>query len=251
MLTHSEGYSLFAEDHPLLRGEPFPWVEPESVKKQRDWVKRLKALDQGSADWQEARSVFQLNCSDLGAALGVDPHKSKARLVALKRGQLFEEKAFSRAAMDWGHAKEPVAASDIESVLGISLVSTGIWSYKGGTLLGGSPDRLWPSSENPQLCVEIKCPFTGIIPKKPRSHHLAQLLGTMACTETKKGMLCYWTTGGMVIFDVAWDQSLWDKHIVTGIASFLDELRTNPNRIVTKQKHKEKMENLLQSTVRN
>lgn len=152
---------------------------------------------QRSEEWFAERRLCDLTGSELGAALGICPYKSRQKLLLEKRApptkQEEREEAYNPA-ISYGIKNEEVALQDLTSFTGLVFDSTHLhkWvpptSVRSPPKLGSSPDGLAPT------CVlEIKTKFSGRLPESVETHHIPQVLAHMECTGRPQCVVWYWT----------------------------------------------------------
>jgi putative phage-type endonuclease len=132
----------------------------------------MSTLKQRSEAWHEARKRI-LTASDFGAALGIDPYRSRQALWRIKLGlELVAENDDMRR----GNALEPIARHAYEVATGHLVDETGLVLHPAEPWLGASPDGYVGDDG----LVEIKCPraFRDLPPQA----HLAQIQGQLEVT---------------------------------------------------------------------
>lgn len=205
----------------LYENNPF-YNQGQHVVKALSWLEYFRSLKQNTSEWLDAREEFQLTSSRVGAIMGLDPACSAAKVMASCQGQLFFDSDWSKRAKEWGHTHEPVAVRDLEAVTGIQFTETGLWPLKAFDYqLAGSPDRL-----GDDFVLEVKCPFSNVIPKQPKPKDVAQLFCNMACVGWKAGMLAYWTPAGMRYWMIDWNQETWDDVVHPQVQQFCRNLES-------------------------
>jgi hypothetical protein len=233
------------------------------------WIEQNKYLVQDSEDWHQKREMYQMTSSKAAAALGIDPHLTKSKLLALMRGQYFYESDYCRRAKQWGHDHEPVARDWLSTVLECHITTTGIHTwYKekddsgehffGFTSRGHLRDEKWYGGssdgliEDMDAVCEIKCPFTLEIPHQPKPQHVAQLFFNMACHRKQRGVLAYWSPQAMQVFFVKWDESVWQDVMLPALDDFVSKVHNiniKPTSLRTRTDEKRVIENTMLNLV--
>lgn len=145
-------------------------------------------MDQGSAEWIEARlgQVTASRVADVIARTKTGPSASRANYLAelvAERLTGARGETFSSAAMQWGTDNEAEARLAYEFRTDASVEQVGFIPHPSIEMSGASPDGLVGADG----LVEIKCPntathietlLTGTIPGK----YETQMLWQMACT---------------------------------------------------------------------
>jgi putative phage-type endonuclease len=160
-------------------------------------------LAQRSAEWFAARASLACTASELASVCGFGYESRNAILKRKRNGT----SVFETEAMRHGTIKESVALGFLEKFLQQHINSLGllVWpDQRYEKLFGGSPDGYICALDQ---IVEIKCPFSGILPKQPPPMHLLQCLANMVFSSTEVCYLAYYVedhTGmaNMQIFDL-------------------------------------------------
>lgn len=95
------------------------------------------------------------------------------------------------------------------------------------------PDAFnWPVLGNEPIPVELKTLIHGEIPKKPKPAHVIQCVIQMYCLNKPSSDLFYFkpSTGEWKYFPLYWNQSAWDKYVLTWLLEFL-QAETMPQRM--------------------
>jgi len=137
------------------------------------------ALQQGTGEWLEARKDFDLNASELGAAIGLARFRSRLDLYEAKvLGQLMpseDDVSARQKAIEHGRLYEPDAACyfqqhcrqlvvrDRKQASGVRVKETGIWPLACGSFtLSASPDRLLSLEDQGIVATyKAKCRWSG------------------------------------------------------------------------------------------
>lgn len=111
---------------------------------------------------------------------------------------------------------------------GISPV--GIEVYDDDVRLGGSPDGMIRKKDNPQYALlEIKCPFSHIIPSTIKPEHYVQIQMNMAIWKVPMTILFYYSPReGSRAFTVNFDRGLWRGSIYPRLLVFIERYINNP-----------------------
>lgn len=203
-----------------------------SPTKNKDYYIHLK---QGTEEWLNARNDFDLNGSELGAALGVGRFRTRRQLYQIKRRRFseptfgevsndLEEPGADEIAFEYGRTHEPDAVKEFEQHFLPKLVNgfdsfmeeTGIWPIDCGSFtIGVSPDRLLMIkrkgfSDCVSATYEAKCPLSGKPMNPPHPEYVVQVHSQMQAVGTVYGYLHCWTPArGSLLYRVARDDGLW------------------------------------------
>lgn len=154
-------------------------------------------VEQGSKAWHMQRRG-RLTGSNLAAAAGLNPHKSRAALWKEITGRVETEDLSGNPYVAWGSHHEDAAARAYEGV-------TGNWgTQRPGMVLDGidpwlavSPDRwagpkLEPDPERGSIYMEIKCPGKKALYDDVPPYYMPQVQGGLSITRRKVcHFVCY------------------------------------------------------------
>lgn len=112
--------------------------------------------EQGTQAWLEERRRL-ITCSDVAAALNMNPYCSRMRLMRRKLGK--EIRFQGNSATTWGTNLEPVAIRKYEDVTNQIVVPFGLRKHpEYSAYIGGSPDGLCLYGSGNGKIIEVKCP---------------------------------------------------------------------------------------------
>lgn len=156
---------------------------------------RHRYLDQDSAEWLDARALYELTASEMGAALGVETaYQSRQALWGAKcLDQKQKQSPMTEEMLRHGKVNEKKALALLCSKLYINpanVYSTGLWPYMDKNSpfylkLAASPDaRLFNPFTRQWEIAEIKCPAQRMA-SAPNLNYWLQMQCQMWCTDTK------------------------------------------------------------------
>jgi putative phage-type endonuclease len=115
-------------------------------------------LEQGTAEWLDARKMFPVTGSACGIITGEDKSKSMAALFREKTGRGPPGTGTSYNCRQ-GHLNEPIAQSKFIKETGKAIFNTGLVPHPVYDFIAMSPDGLTLDGE----LLEIKCPVSRVI----------------------------------------------------------------------------------------
>ena len=212
-------------------------------------IERQTRDQQNSSLWFEVRQ-YQLTASMLGEVLRRSSKTPPDSLVV----RIIDGKRFTGAAVEWGVQQESVAIKKyVETQLslghsGLAVVGSGFLICESHPFLGATPDGSVydPSSEQPYGFVEVKCPYShrSVTPEEACSsqgfcctlvtnpngekkvclhkNHIyyAQVQGQMAIGERSWCDFVVFTTKGISIERIDFDQLFWENELLPKLVSF-------------------------------
>jgi len=201
-------------------------LEIEAYRERKEKEKyEWKNLKQGSKEWRDARQKFTLTASEFAAAIGICPYTSRKELLERKLQKIEVPVNF---AMQWGINNEAEARDLAEQVLKLAplpqgldnidtsdivVVETGIWPIE-GTSWAASPDGIvktqYGDPGSTLGIMEIKCPYSQVLPTRIPPSHLLQMLGQMVAVGTDTGFYVSWTPQKMIIYTVTSCNATWE-----------------------------------------
>jgi putative phage-type endonuclease len=201
-------------------------------------------LVQGSDEWHQLRNLMpNIKASEAAALIGLNPFKStKQAITELSlaiQGTPVENKIdpFLQFHIDRGHALEPVALLRIRCLF--------LKLHKCGTFINGrdlvpfsaSPDGLAECINGGRMLIEVKAPQNR--DQEVKSYYIVQLMVQMYCSGVAKGILVYvWSDGSVRIWDIEWDQMVWDEMLEWFRGAW--ELAQQKNPIINRSPNGEK-----------
>ena len=202
--------------------------------------------------WFSARR-FRLTASVFGRIFHMRPSTAPDSLIK----SLLDSKSISSPALEWGKRNESIALQEYikhNEALGnknMVVCKAGFVVCEEHSFLGASPDAYVfdPQAENQYGLVEIKCPYKyrGYSPieaaRQPdfccsvnngqdsrpsvelkRSHvYYIQVQGQMAITERKWCDFTVYTSKGMSIERIAFDEEFWRNEVLPKLVTFYDK----------------------------
>ena len=152
----------------------------------------------------DPRREGKLTGSMVGAAIGVNPHCSKQKAYRLIKGEeVFEGNEMT----EWGNLHEADGILSFEAITG-DLVDKANekqefieWEF-----LGVTPDGYTSTHY-----IEVKCPYSQVIPAEVPPHYMAQIQVGMQVTGMGQAYLIYWTPEETAIFKVARSAEYWEQ----------------------------------------
>lgn len=122
--------------------------------------------------------------------------------------------------MAWGREHEGRALHDLQIDLGAGTeLKLGGW-YELGQDIGFSPDAHIPG----KLLIEVKCPFSQIVPDVPPQHYIDQCQLGLRVLGLDEAALHYWTPRTAATFFISRD-AVWAEMALPQIADFLRDYR--------------------------
>ena len=174
-------------------------------------------LIQGSQAWHDFRnSLPNIKASEAASLIGLNPFKSAKQAITelslALDGTPVENKIdpFFQFHIDRGHALEPVALLRVKCLF-LKLHKCGVFvNGRDKVPFSASPDGLAECINGGKMLIEVKAPQNRDQDVKPC--YIVQLLVQMYCSGVAKGILVYvWSDGSVRIWDIDWDQDVWDE----------------------------------------
>jgi putative phage-type endonuclease len=182
-------------------------------------------LKQRSPEWHEAR-IGRITGSRIGAVLGHSPWQTRkallAEMVAEATGNRVERDS---PAMRWGRDHEDEALDDFLlkcASLDDELVAGG-W-YELGDTMGYSPDAIITQPGRGHYLVEIKCPYSRLLPDEIPPHYMDQVQLGLHVLDMRDAALHFWTPSGSETFWILRDES-WIEAALPVMAEFVADYR--------------------------
>lgn len=155
---------------------------------------------QGSPEWHSERAK-RLTASDFGAALGLNPFCSRARLWRIKVGlETVAENGHMRRGME--HERDALFQYSVQS--GNWVDEVGLLVHPAHDWLAASPDGLVGDTG----LVEVKCPAK--FRDEPPAYHLAQIQGQLECADREWCDYVQWVDGDIRVTRVTRDRTWWE-----------------------------------------
>ena len=166
---------------------------------------------QRSAGWYAERAK-RLTASDFGAALGLNPYFSRAKLWRIKCGlETIETNDHIQRGID----NEQTALLEYEVESGNWVDEVGLVMHPAHDWLACSPDGLVGDTG----LVEVKCPVA--LRSAPPEYHYAQIQGQLAITGRVWCDYWQWTVGGTYCIRIMRDTAWWAQALPM-LAAFWD-----------------------------
>lgn len=126
-------------------------------------------IEQKSEEWYNRRSKL-LTASDCGTVLGINPYKTRKKLLQEKLGK--SKKLFKgNFITEHGHKFEPIAIEKYSVACNDKVYDTGLYIHPAYKWLGASPDGITASGK----LVEVKCPFKREIKHEVPCYYYPQI----------------------------------------------------------------------------
>ena len=168
-------------------------------------TRRMKQL---TPAWFAARRG-KITASNVAGLLGVHPNTAPQEAYERLMGKRFA----GNRATEWGRMNEEhgftfyqrLAASHRTLHRLGRIETTGLHTHRNYDWLAGSPDGLIDDDG----LLEIKCPYSGRVPKTLPIHHYIQVQMLLECTDRKWCDLLVYTLHKYAIFHIVRDKSLF------------------------------------------
>lgn len=177
-------------------------------------------MEQRTQEWLDAR-IGRITGSRIAAVLGHSPWQTrKALLAEMVNEAMGKRVSRDSVAMTWGRDHEDEALEDFIQKAGGEdpSIEPGGW-YTRGDELGYSPDALADA-----FLVEIKCPFSQLLPDDVPVHYEDQCQLGMLVTERDECALHFWTPTRSETFWLSRDES-WAERAIPQVADFMASYR--------------------------
>jgi putative phage-type endonuclease len=193
-----------------------------------DTIKYYANIIPGSNEWKLARDQFDLNGSDVAAAVGVG-FKSPQKLWREKKGIEEPENLDNNPIVQWGVEKEPEARWEFEAgfllndLPGYVMTQPGITVYREDPRYAASLDNLVFDPEDPdnpdkRIVVEYKCPVNHY-PFVP-IHYMVQVQVQMEYANANSAYFYVWRPDRSVFTIVKRNKKFFDKFLYPKMRKF-------------------------------
>jgi len=187
---------------------------------------------QGTDEWHAVRNTLLLTGSNVGAAVGHNPYKSKEELL---HDLFYNKKIELNKAMAHGQKYEPIARQWYFDKFGFEVRESGILIPNFDPEIGGSIDGFTSDSNGPGL-IEIKCPQKMYdLTKSDKNpvgmpmYHYDQVQFYLEVTELPWCDFVVYTEKLKAVKRVLRNKKYWDSFLYPNIRLFVDTLKKIKN----------------------
>ena len=185
-------------------------------------------MDQARKDARRGK----LTASCFGAALGLSPHLSRARLWKEMTGRAKPDPYLP--AVKYGQEHEPIAIQDYEAETGNIVIPAEFYVHPNLDFLGASPDGLVGKSG----LLEVKAPFLAQY-ETILAHYLCQCIGQIECLPGREWCDFYtWRPERAFLVRIHRNTDLWAA-MLERLTAFWNEYilaDVEPPRLTKKEK---------------